>query len=171
MSAVEQWKEVPTTDIRGVPNGTILLRGDVGDRPGHMPPHNRDEWLRFVDEDIRALIRDLNELPFVECTVHSCAGCGRAGDFRRNPTDHPKGDPAGHFKGKAGYVTVAYRRESDWQEFHDTFVAAFDWFLPPEDPDAKFAEFGYYFDGCQDDDAMRAKWARAHAVVRAAVGT
>lgn len=81
-------------------------------------------FLSKVDWEIRDLIRKLNKLPFVDSTLFSCAGHGRAGESprRRHPNELPPDDPTQHHPIGGcwgGYVAIAYRPTQDWRPFHD----------------------------------------------------
>lgn len=82
--------------------------------------------LKEVDVEIRDIIEDLNNLPFVLTTIFSCAGYGVAGLGPRHPNNFSEDDSTGHKRDKKGlfngYVLIAYKSESDWKKFHEQMV-------------------------------------------------
>lgn len=74
--------------------------------------------LNEVDEEIRYIIQSINILPFVNRTLWSCAGYGKAGSAPRHPGEIPKGDPLGHKPGVGGMFMVSYNKNMNYKQFH-----------------------------------------------------
>lgn len=72
------------------------------------------EYIHLVDLEIRDIIQAINNLPFVEKTLYSCAGYGKQGDIITY-ADLP--DSHGEIENE-GYVVIMYKKKG-WEEFHD----------------------------------------------------